>query len=429
MAAMRSLMVASSVAFALACQDVYRVSRDAYMRSMWGVSIGGLAVGILAIVLTSLPLCRGVLKQHGKVLAAISIVLGVLAMFFPLFGALVSCAPFVDAACNDACTPCTDEEKKIWASACQTLGIIFVYLVVFGWAACVLGVVGASLACCVCCQCCKAKLDDPTLLWEQQRQHEARLKSWVGMKDTGTRRALKGSDAVLESDAPNARLVDSSWQCPGGNRSVLQFVGSFLSILKAVVPIRLNSGDLVMNMNVDMAAMRSLMVASSVAFALACQDVNGFDQDAYAASLWGGSIGGMVVGILVIVLMSLPLCCGVLKQYGKVLGAIGIVLGVLALVIPLFGALGSCVPFVDAACNDACTPCTDEEKKIWASACQTLGIIFVYLVVFGWAACVLGIVGASLACCVCCQCCKAKLDDPAVKQGAPPVVVGTAAPA
>eukprot|EP00435_Cladocopium_sp_Y103_P029111 s2395_g7.t1 len=108
--------------------------------------------------------------------------------------------------------------------------------------------------------------------------------------------------------------------------------------------------------------------------------------DAYAASLWGGSIGGIVVGILVIVL-----------------GAIGIVLGVLALIIPLFGALGSCVPFVDAACNDACTPCTDEEKKIWADACQTLGIIFVYLVVFGWAACVLGIVGASLACCVCCQ--------------------------
>eukprot|EP00435_Cladocopium_sp_Y103_P038594 s2395_g10.t1 len=100
-------------------------------------------------------------------------------------------------------------------------------------------------------------------------------------------------------------------------------------------------------------------------------------EDAYAASLWGGSIGGIVVGILVIVLMSLPLCCGVLKQYGKagkisgadsrggtVLGAIGIVLGVLALIIPLFGALGSCVPFVDAACNDACTPCTDEEKKV-----------------------------------------------------------------
>ena len=44
---------------------------------------------------------------------------------------------------------------------------------------------------------------------------------------------------------------------------------------------------------------------------------HGHPEDAYAASLWGGSIGGMVVGILVIVLMSLPLCCGVLKQYGK----------------------------------------------------------------------------------------------------------------
>ena len=60
---------------------------------------------------------------------------------------------------------------------------------------------------------------------------------------------------------------------------------------------------------------------------------------------------------------------------------------------------------------------------------KPLGIVFVYMVGFGWAACVLGIVGASLACCVCCQCCKAKLDDPWVKQGAPPVVVGTAAPA
>ena len=41
-------------------------------------------------------------------------------------------------------------------------------------------------------------------------------------------------------------------------------------------------------------------------------------QKAYAASLWGGSIGGIVVGILVIIFVSLPLCCGVLKQYGKV---------------------------------------------------------------------------------------------------------------
>ena len=48
----------------------------------------------------------------------------------------------------------------------------------------------------------------------------------------------------------------------------------------------------------------------------------------------------------------------------QVIGAIGIVLGILALVIPLFGALGSCVPFVDGICEDACTPCTDVQKEV-----------------------------------------------------------------
>ena len=43
-------------------------------------------------------------------------------------------------------------------------------------------------------------------------------------------------------------------------------------------------------------------------------------QEAYAASLWGGSIGGIAVGILMVVLVSLPLCCGILKQYGKANG-------------------------------------------------------------------------------------------------------------
>ena len=56
-------------------------------------------------------------------------------------------------------------------------------------------------------------------------------------------------------------------------------------------------------------------------------------------------------------------------------------------------------------------------------ACNFLGFIFAYTVAFGWVACVLGIVAASLACCVCCQCCKAKLDEPVVQQK-PPVVVG-----
>ena len=40
-------------------------------------------------------------------------------------------------------------------------------------------------------------------------------------------------------------------------------------------------------------------------------------KDGYVNTLIGGSIGGIVLGVIVVVLVSLPLCCGVLKQYGK----------------------------------------------------------------------------------------------------------------
>ena len=33
-----------------------------------------------------------------------------------------------------------------------------------------------------------------------------------------------------------------------------------------------------------------------------------------------GAIGGIVLALLMIILVSLPLCCGVLKQYGKASG-------------------------------------------------------------------------------------------------------------
>ena len=163
--------------------------------------------------------------------------------------------------------------------------------------------------------------------------------------------------------------------------------------------------------------------------AFGCETGSGFDQNAYAASLWGGSIGGIVTGLLMIVLVSLPLCCGVLKQYGKVIAAIGIILGLLALVIPYFGAMGSCGPFMDAVCGDRCPgyECSDSDKEVAIAACNALGFIFVYFGVFGWAACVLGIVAASMACCVCCQCCNAKMDtEVTVVQQTPvmPIAVG-----
>ncbi|CAL1146536.1 unnamed protein product [Cladocopium goreaui] len=175
-----------------------------------------------------------------------------------------------------------------------------------------------------------------------------------------------------------------------------------------------------------MAALYALLFFNSLVFSWACETGawSGFDQEAYAGSLWGGSIGGIVVGLLMIILVSLPLCCGVMKKQGKVIGAIGIVLGLLSLIIPYFGAMGSCAPFMDAACANRCTgfECTQYDKDVALSACQALGVIFVYLGVFGWLACVLGIVAASMACCVCCQCCNAKLDTEVIAVQQTPVV-------
>jgi len=72
---------------------------------------------------------------------------------------------------------------------------------------------------------------------------------------------------------------------------------------------------------VDMSGMRALLVASIAAIVAGCE-LKEFNNDDYAGSLIAGAIGGIVLGLLMIILVSLPLCCGVLKQYGKAIAAI-----------------------------------------------------------------------------------------------------------
>ncbi|CAK9071356.1 S-formylglutathione hydrolase, partial [Durusdinium trenchii] len=180
------------------------------------------------------------------------------------------------------------------------------------------------------------------------------------------------------------------------------------------------------------AARISLLAASTVFVVNAC--TNGtpqWDEGAFTGSLIGGSVGGIAVGILVVVIASLPLCCGVLKQFGKWIGAASIILGILAIVIPAFGSMGACGPWVDELCSASCTGCTSSQRSDIGALCNAVGFIIVYLGAWGWAAIVLGIVGASLGCCVCCGCCKAKMDPPPapVGQVQQVQVVGTPTPA
>ncbi|CAJ1334511.1 unnamed protein product [Effrenium voratum] len=169
---------------------------------------------------------------------------------------------------------------------------------------------------------------------------------------------------------------------------------------------------------------RGLLLAACCASAWACTSSGEFDQAAFTASLYGGSFGGMALALVMVILVSLPLCCGVLKQYGKIIATVAIVLGIFSLIIPAFGSMGACVPFVDAICQERCSgyECTQDEKDGMGSVCNALGILVVYIGAFGWATVILGIVASALGCCVCCGCCKAGMEEPA--PGAPPVVVG-----
>ncbi|CAK9079863.1 unnamed protein product, partial [Durusdinium trenchii] len=142
--------------------------------------------------------------------------------------------------------------------------------------------------------------------------------------------------------------------------------------------------------------------------AAACTQTGQFDEAAFTASLYAGSFGGVLLGLLLCILASLPLCCGVLKEHSKVISTITISLGILTLVVPLLGSLSACGPFVQTVCSDRCSgyECTSQEEEELSQVCHALGFIVVYIGAFGWAACVVGIVAASLGCCVCCQCCR-----------------------
>lgn len=53
-------------------------------------------------------------------------------------------------------------------------------------------------------------------------------------------------------------------------------------------------------------------------------------------------------------------------QNSFLIAAIGIVLGLVALVVPFLGSMGSCGPFVDAICDVRCdyNQCTAAEKDV-----------------------------------------------------------------
>lgn len=152
-----------------------------------------------------------------------------------------------------------------------------------------------------------------------------------------------------------------------------------------------------------------------------CSEWTAEDTSEFTAKLFTGPIIGIALGLIMTLIASLPLCCGVMKAQGKIIAMIGIPIGILAILMPLFLSMGACTSFVENLCDNCKTDggknsCDEQDpfnqnkthREGLSDACAALGILLVYIGGHGWAAIVLGIVAASLSCCILCGCCKMK---------------------
>merc|ERR1719336_816523 len=109
-----------------------------------------------------------------------------------------------------------------------------------------------------------------------------------------------------------------------------------------------------------------------------------------------------------------------MKAQGKIIAIVGIIIGLLAILLPMLLSFGACSTFIENLCNN----CKDDQgtsscdikndyqvkttREVLQDSCGALGFLLVYFAAYGWAAVVLGVVAASLSCCILCGCCKMK---------------------
>jgi len=124
------------------------------------IMVGSIIGGLLAIVLTvvaALPLCCGIMKAQAKIIAGISIFLGIFFIFVPMIAGMAASSSITDTVCTNCANGCTDEERKAIGDFFSALGVLAAYIGAFGWLALIFGIVAATLGCCICCKCCKMK--------------------------------------------------------------------------------------------------------------------------------------------------------------------------------------------------------------------------------------------------------------------------------
>merc|ERR1719189_141225 len=76
----------------------------------------GIVLGLICVILGALPLCCGVMKAQGRIIAMVVIPLGILACLFPLFLSMNACGPFVENVCEN----CKDQNDQYGCTEQQT---------------------------------------------------------------------------------------------------------------------------------------------------------------------------------------------------------------------------------------------------------------------------------------------------------------------
>jgi len=143
---------------ALSCTWTEADSKEFYGMLIIGTVLGALFT-IGSIVFACLPLCGGLMKEKGKIIAGIVIFIGLFSCFIPAITGMAQGSAAVDKMC-DRCggtSSCTEDDRTKAKEAISALGVIVAYISAYGFVVVILGIVATSLGCAICCKCCKMK--------------------------------------------------------------------------------------------------------------------------------------------------------------------------------------------------------------------------------------------------------------------------------
>lgn len=119
------------------------------------------------------------------------------------------------------------------------------------------------------------------------------------------------------------------------------------------------------------------------------------------AGLLGPSIGGIIAGIILVTMASLPVCCGVCKEPGatKIIGGLAIGFSLVVTFVPFISASLAIEGAIADVCDGTDCRCSEENKNAMRK------FVVGYGYAPGWACIVLAATAVGIGCCACCRCC------------------------